>query len=174
MVSIDRSHASSSARLKTVFLSLGSNLGNREENLQRALEFLESEGIQIVHRSSLYKTEPQDMTAQPWFLNMVAEVATPAFPMQLLAALQRAERALGRNRGSSVPKGPRRIDIDILLFGQAVMHTARLTIPHPRMCDRRFVLEPLLEIAPDTRHPVTKQPLSRFLPSVATQKIRKV
>jgi len=160
--------------LKTAFLSLGSNLGNREDNIRRALELLEAGGTSVTRRSSLYETEPQDFAGQPWFINMVAEVSTNAFPRQFLARLQRIELALGRNRALTVPKGPRVIDIDILLFGTSIVRTPELTVPHPRMYGRRFVLEPLLEIAPGLRDPLSKQPLSHFLSSLAAQKVRKL
>jgi 2-amino-4-hydroxy-6-hydroxymethyldihydropteridine diphosphokinase len=160
-------------RLKTVFLSLGSNLGRRRQQLELALEQLETDGIRIVGRSSLYETEPQDVRDQPWFLNLVVACQTTLFPIQLLAALQRIENRLGRVR-NVVRRGPRNIDIDILLYGNTVIKTARLTIPHPRMAQRRFVLEPLLEIQPDLRHPETKEPWSKFLPTVRSQPLRKL
>jgi 2-amino-4-hydroxy-6-hydroxymethyldihydropteridine diphosphokinase len=157
-----------------VYLSLGSNVGDRGQNLQSALEELEREQIQVVKRSSLYETEPQDVTEQPWFLNMVAECETRLFPLQLLGAIERIERGLGRVRGAgAVRRGPRTIDIDILLYANVRIDSATLTIPHPRMFDRRFVLEPLLEVAPDLRHPQTKEPLSRYLKGLAGQKARK-
>lgn len=160
---------------KTVYLSLGSNVGARRENLERALEALEREHIHVIARSSIYETEPQQMLQQPWFLNMAVECETRCFPLQLLAVLQRIERELGRVRGAgAIRKGPRSIDIDVLLFGSVVMTTPQLTIPHPRMLERRFVLEPLIEIAPDLKHAETKQPLARYLGKVAGQKVRKL
>jgi 2-amino-4-hydroxy-6-hydroxymethyldihydropteridine diphosphokinase len=141
--------------LKRVFLSLGSNLGDRQANLDNALKALEAAGIRIVQKSSLYETEPQELKTQPWFLNIAVECETKLFPLQLLSATQRIERDLGRERGArAIPKGPRLIDIDILLFGQAIIETPRLTVPHPRMLERRFVLEPLIEISPALRNPV--------------------
>ncbi len=160
--------------LKKVFLSLGSNLGNREENLTRAIAALERDQLRVIARSSLYQTEPQDFAQQPWFINMVVACETRYFPLQLLATLQRIERELGRMRTSGVRRGPRTIDIDILLFGTTVMNTHRLTIPHPRMLERRFVLEPLLEIAPELRHPETSEPVSKYLSKVAAQKVNKI
>jgi 2-amino-4-hydroxy-6-hydroxymethyldihydropteridine diphosphokinase len=160
---------------KTVYLSLGSNLGEREENLRRACDALETEHIRILKRSSLYETEPQDAGGQRWFLNMALECETRCFPMQLLTVLQKIEHKLGRVRGAgSGRNAPRTIDIDILLFGPAIIDTAQLTIPHPRMLERRFVLEPLLEIAPELRHPQTKEPLTRHSGKVAAQKVRKL
>lgn len=160
--------------LKRAFLSLGSNLRDRRANLDQALAALEREQVHVVARSSIYETEPQDVANQPWFLNMVVECESRFFPHQLLAVTQRVEREMGRVRTGAPPRGPRVIDIDILLFGNAALETPELMIPHPRMFDRRFVLEPLLEIAPELRHPLTKQPVSRYLSAVALQKLTKV
>lgn len=136
---------------KKVYLSLGANLGNRAQNLESAIAALERENIRVTRRSSIYETEPRDVTDQPWFLNMVVECETEYFPLQLLAILQRVEREMGRIRRGAAPRGPRLIDIDILLFGTVKIKTEKLEVPHPRMLERRFVLEPLLEIAPDLR-----------------------
>lgn len=103
----------------------------------------------MIRQSSLYETEPQDYEQQPWFLNMAAACSTTMLPLELLAVTQAIERDLGRDRTAMAPKGPRLIDIDILLYGSAVMQTPELVIPHPRIMERRFVLEPLAEIAPD-------------------------
>ena len=159
--------------LKRAFLSLGSNLGDRRANLELAIAALERERIHVVSRSSIYETEPQDVANQPWFLNMVVECESECFPRQMLNILQRIEREIGRVRAGPIRRGPRIIDIDILLLGSVVMETEQLAIPHPRMFERRFVLEPLLEIAPELRHPVTKQPVSRYLANVAGQKVKK-
>lgn len=159
---------------KLVYLSLGANLGDRASNLDRALAAIEAESIRIIARSSLYETEPQDVRDQPWFLNLAAACETVYFPLQLLSILQRIERELGRTRATGTPaKGPRVIDIDILLYGTVVMDTERLIIPHPRMLDRRFVLEPLVEIAPDLQDPGTGRPLKGFLRKTETQRLRK-
>ena len=158
--------------MKTAYLSLGSNLGDREENLRRAIELLEEAGVRIVRTSSLYETEPQDVRKQPWFLNTVVEVETSLFPRQLLTRIHKIERELGRKR--TVPKGPRTIDVDILLYGSFVMETAQLQIPHPRMAERRFVLEPLQEIAAGLRHPITKKTVSEMLGNCAGQVVRKL
>jgi 2-amino-4-hydroxy-6-hydroxymethyldihydropteridine diphosphokinase len=155
-------------------LSLGSNLGDREQHLNDAIKLLEQEKIHITAQSAIYETEPRDVTSQPWFLNIVAACDTQYFPLQFLKILQRIERDLGRVRNCETERrGPRPIDIDILLFGDTVLDTALLTVPHPRMLERRFVLEPLLEIAPDLKYPRTNKPLKSFLAAVATQKIRK-
>ena len=158
---------------KRVFLGLGSNLGNREENLENAIAALTRQGISLVARSSIYETEPQDVADQPWFLNMVIECETRYFPLQLLAVLLKIERELGRIRTNTVRKGPRIIDLDILLFGNFSMQTTQLTIPHSRMLDRRFILVPLLEIAPELKHPETKEPLKKALARLSGQRLRK-
>jgi len=159
--------------VKTVYLSLGSNLGDRQLHLQRAVACLEGEGVKVQRQSSLYETEPQDVARQPWFLNIVVRCETQLFPVQLLKVLQRIERELGRIRAGAVRRGPRVIDIDILLYGNAVIDTPQLTVPHPRMTERRFVLEPLLEIAPELRHPATKQSLRRYMDALTGQQVRK-
>jgi 2-amino-4-hydroxy-6-hydroxymethyldihydropteridine diphosphokinase len=157
---------------RTAYLSLGSNVGERRQNLERAMEALEREHVRVVKRSSIFETQPQDVKDQPWFLNMVVEGETRYFPLQLLTVLQRIECELGRvRRAGAARRGPRIIDIDVLLIGNKIMSTPALVIPHPRMLERRFVLEPLLEIAPDLKHPVTKEPLSRSLSKLAGQKV---
>jgi 2-amino-4-hydroxy-6-hydroxymethyldihydropteridine diphosphokinase len=161
--------------LKRVFLALGSNIGDRQSNLERAIAALEAEGVHILRRSAIYETEPQELREQPWFLNMVIECETRLFPIQLVATTQRVERGLGRDRGPhAVPKGPRSIDIDILLFGKVLIDAPKLTIPHPRMLERRFVLEPLVEIAPSLRHPATGGLLKDELAKVSSQKLRRL
>lgn len=145
---------------KTVYLSLGSNLGDREANLREALTRLRTLG-EVTKVSAFYETEPVEFTQQPWFLNIAAELQTELMPRQLLAALLKIEREMGRRRLQ--PKGPRLIDIDILLFGNAVMNDARLVIPHPAMHERKFVLTPLVEIAPQVRHPVFNKSAKELL-----------
>jgi 2-amino-4-hydroxy-6-hydroxymethyldihydropteridine diphosphokinase len=157
---------------KTVYLSLGSNVGDRADNLARALAALAREQIELVALSSVYETAPQDAPGQPWFLNMVAECRTGLMPLRLMKLLLRIERELGRVRHAKTERGPRPIDIDILLFGNAVMQSQELNIPHPRMLQRRFVLEPLLEIAPNVRHPLNRQPLHQYLAATSKQKSR--
>jgi len=147
--------------MKRVFLSLGSNLGDRVENLRCALNELSLAGIEIVRVSSFYRTEPVDFHGQPWFVNCVAEVKTNLMPLRLLQVLRSLERKLGRNR--VVSKGPRSIDLDILFYENAVVRSATLTIPHERIAERRFVLVPLCELAPNLRHPVTQRTVSEML-----------
>ena len=154
-----------------VYLSLGSNIGDRSGNLSAAIDHLRALG-EVVAVSSFYETEPVDYTSQPHFLNLVVEAETTLFPMQLLARTGRIERALGRVR--TVPKGPRTIDIDILLYAQSVVRTARLEIPHPRMVERRFVLAPLADLSPDLRHPVTRRTVKEMLEAAPRQGIRRV
>ena len=155
-----------------VYLSLGSNLGGREAHLRDALARLEAAGIHVTRRSSVYETEPQDLRDQPWFLNLVVEAETPLFPLQVLARLQNIEREMGRRR--ITPKGPRTIDLDILFYGTFVINTKELQVPHPRLDQRRFVLEPLAEIAPSLRHPVTGLTAREMLASVAPQAVRRL
>jgi 2-amino-4-hydroxy-6-hydroxymethyldihydropteridine diphosphokinase len=157
--------------MKTVYLSLGSNVGNREEMLQQAVRLLASADFRITRMSSVYETEPQDVRSQPWFLNMVLEAETTLFPRQLLRRIQKVEQQLGRKR--LAPKGPRTIDIDILLFKNAVIDTAGLTVPHPRMAERRFVLEPMTELAPDLRHPVLRRTMRELLGEIRGQAVRR-
>lgn len=139
--------------MNTAFLSLGSNLGDREALLNEALNRLETEGVHVVRRSSIHETEPQDYLDQPRFLNMAIEVETDLTPRELLAAIQKIETEMGRQR--TIPKGPRTIDIDILFYANQTISPPGLEIPHPRLTERLFVLDPLSEIAPDLRHPVT-------------------
>jgi 2-amino-4-hydroxy-6-hydroxymethyldihydropteridine diphosphokinase len=158
--------------LKTIYLSLGSNIGRRETHLLAAIEKLRAPDLRVLRVSPTYETEPVDYTAQPHFLNLVVEAETTLFPMQLLARTGRIERALGRVR--TVPKGPRTIDIDILLYAQSVVHTAKLEIPHPRIAERRFVLAPLADLNPELRHPVTRQTVKEMLDAAPRQAVRRV
>lgn len=158
--------------MKTIYLALGSNVGDRDTHLARAQERLASEGIRILRASSVYETEPRDFPDQPWFLNQVLEAETSLFPKQLLERTQKIERALGRT--PTQPKGPRTIDIDILLYGDAIVSVPDLEIPHARLADRRFVLEPLAEIAPELRHPRTGASVREMLAKVKNQKVEKI
>jgi 2-amino-4-hydroxy-6-hydroxymethyldihydropteridine diphosphokinase len=137
---------------KVVYLSLGSNLGDRAANLERAIQTLTGIGVRLLRRSSMYETEPVDFLAQPWFLNCVVEGETSLMPRQLLIELQAIERKLGSQK--LVPRGPRVIDLDVLFYGSAVINAAGMEIPHPRLAERRFVLVPLAELVPEFRHPV--------------------
>jgi 2-amino-4-hydroxy-6-hydroxymethyldihydropteridine diphosphokinase len=158
--------------LKTAFLALGSNLGDREANLREAVNRLDSDELRVVRRSSLYETAPRELLDQPLFLNAVLQVETGLFPMQLLARVREIERQMGRRR--MTPKGPRNIDIDILFYGRAVIAAAELEVPHPRIAQRRFVLEPLAEIAPDFRHPLTGKTAHEMLAVLEPQGVRRL
>ncbi len=149
---------------KTVYLSLGSNLGDRRANLEAAIARLSDLGT-ITAVSSIYETEPVGFAAQPDFLNCAVALETELMPRQFLHRVLAIEQALGRKR--RVAKGPRTLDIDIVLFGNSVVETAELTIPHPAMHERRFVLEPLAEIAADVRHPVFKRTMRDLRDSLA-------
>ena len=139
---------------KLVYLSLGSNVGDQAANLRAAIDHLGSLG-KVLAVSSFYETEPVEVTAQPWFLNCVVKLDTEKMPKQLLSGILDIEMEMGRRRLEK--KGPRLIDIDILLFGNSIIETKGLTVPHVAMHQRRFVLEPLAEIAPEVRHPVFKR-----------------
>jgi len=139
---------------KRVYLSLGSNLGDRAAHLKGAIKRMDTLG-KIMAVSSFYETEPVEVTAQPWFLNCAVELDTEKMPKQLLTSIFDIEEEMGRRRVQK--KGPRTVDIDILLFGNSIIKAKGLTIPHPAMHDRRFVLEPLAEIAPEIRHPIFKR-----------------
>lgn len=154
------------------YLGLGSNQGDRVALLKAALERLEASGhVRVIKRSSLYETAPVGMTEQPRFVNLVAEVETNLDPQELLELALAAERSLGRVRAERW--GPRTADVDILLYDDVRVETPTLTIPHPEMTRRRFVLEPLLEIAPDAMLPDGRR-LAAFLPEVRSQDVRKV
>lgn len=156
--------------MKVVYLGLGSNVGDREANLRHALDRLQSRDLRLRRASGLYETEPVGLREQRWFLNQVAEFETELFPLQLLSRINRLEKALGRRR--TVVNGPRTIDIDILLYGNAVVKTAELTIPHPRYRERRFVLEPLAELNPTLRDPETSQTIAAMRDAVRGQVVR--
>ena len=155
--------------MKVLYLSLGSNIGDREDNLRKAIERLAAPDLHVLRVSPVYETEPVEYTNQRWFLNLVVEAETTLFPRMLLTRIHRIERALGRVR--TVPKGPRTIDIDILLYGRAVVEIPDLQIPHPRMTERRFVLVPLADLVPHLRHPVTRQTVREMLDAAPAQKV---
>jgi 2-amino-4-hydroxy-6-hydroxymethyldihydropteridine diphosphokinase len=149
--------------IQTAYLSLGSNVGNCEANLRAAIEDLAEIG-RVVSVSSFYQTEPMEIKDQDWFLNCAVGLETEKSPQELLQSLLSIERAMGRERLR--PKGPRNIDIDILLFGDEIIDEKGLKVPHPAMHERRFVLAPLAEIAPDAIHPVFKRSMRDLLNSL--------
>jgi len=158
---------------KTVYLSLGSNVGDRRANLETAIARLGELG-EVKAVSSFYETEPVELGGQPWFYNCAVAVETEMMPRRLLGRVLALEQAMGRRRLQ--PKGPRTIDIDILLFGGSVVDTRELIIPHPALHERRFVLEPLSEIAGNVRHPVFKRTIRELRDALPhdTGAVRKV
>jgi len=148
---------------KTVYLSLGSNLGDRAAQIEQALALLAEAGVEVRRRSALYETEPVGTSAQRWFINCLVEVETELMPLALLRTLKRIERELGHAAATGSASAARRIDIDIVAYGNHIVRLPELTIPHPRLTERRFVLEPLRELAPDWRHPLTRQTPAEML-----------
>ena len=143
------------------YISMGSNLGRKRHNLTAAAHLLPEHGIKILRASSIYRTEPVDFPDQPWFYNQVLKVAAPFKPLEFLNRIQAVEKAMKR-----VPRkdrGPRIIDIDILLAGQKNFRNSRLVIPHPRMHRRNFVLVPLAEIAPHAIHPLIRRKIRTLM-----------
>lgn len=159
--------------MHTVYLSLGSNLGDRAANLLAAIAALPASAVRVVKISSFYETEPVDYLDQPWFLNCVLETETSLAPMDLLRTLRKIESQLGSKK--EFAKGPRLLDMDILLYDDLALELPELQIPHPRMLQRNFVLAPLAEIAPELKHSSwsgTSQEL--FSASADRSKIRKL
>jgi len=156
------------------YLSLGSNIGDREAALREAIHRLKTIG-RVALVSSIYETEPVELADQPWFLNCAVALETEKTPEQLLTEILSIEEEMGRRRVQE--KGPRNIDVDILLYGAAVVESPSLTIPHPAMQQRRFVLEPLAEIAPEAKNPVSgrnaRETLEVLPPGQTVRKIEK-
>lgn len=153
--------------MKIAYLSLGSNLGDRVANLRQAIHQLDGLGV-VQAVSSFYETEPIEvMQEQPWFLNCIVALETELDPRELLDRILALELTMGRRRIE--PKGPRTIDIDIVLFGDAVINSPELTVPHPGMQQRRFVLEPLAEIAAEIQHPVLKRSARELLAALPAE-----
>lgn len=148
----------------TVYLGLGANLGDREQNIRRALELLSAK-VSIEQVSSFYETDPVGYLAQPRFINAVCRGTTHLPLVELLALAKEIEAALGRVR--SFPNAPRPIDIDILFYGNQVVRSPQLTVPHPRLEERAFVLLPLAEIAPELVHPVSGRKIKELREEIA-------
>lgn len=153
----------------TVYLSLGSNLGDRESNLRTAIAALADARLRVTRVSTFYETEPVDLRKQPWFLNCVVQAETDVPPLDLLHALHGIESRMGSKK--VVPKGPRLIDLDILLYGDETIVTPELQVPHPRMLQRKFVLLPLAEIAPTLKHPSWKGTVSQLVADIGDSSV---
>lgn len=149
--------------IQNAYVGLGSNLGDRAGHLLLGVRGILDAGLDVIRLSSIYETEPVEYENQPAFLNMVAELrgSTLPLPEQMLARLLRIEYALGRKR--DIPMGPRTIDLDLLIFKDQQLETEFLTVPHPRLALRRFVLVPLNELAPSLVHPVMGKPIRELL-----------
>jgi 2-amino-4-hydroxy-6-hydroxymethyldihydropteridine diphosphokinase len=146
---------------KKIYLSLGSNVGDRKENLRAAIVALADAAVRVTRVSAFYETEPVDFLEQPWFLNCVLEAETELEPLALLRALREIESRMGNKK--KIAKGPRLIDMDILLYGHETIDTPELRVPHPRMTQRRFVLVPLAEIAPTLQLPLWNASVAELL-----------
>jgi 2-amino-4-hydroxy-6-hydroxymethyldihydropteridine diphosphokinase len=153
------------AQTSVAYLSAGSNLGDREGNLENGIRGLLEAGLVVRRISSVYETEPVGFLEQPWFLNIALETETHLSPKELLACCLKVEGRIGRVR--SFTGAPRTLDLDILLYGDLIIDQPGLRIPHPRMAQRRFVLEPLAQIAPELLHPELKQDISYLLSTCA-------
>ena len=167
---MERTESLDETRLGAVILALGSNQGDRVRYLERALEQLRAH-IYLEELSSIYETQPVGVQDQPWFLNMVCTGTTRLKPGALLEFIQEVEDSLGRTRGGE-RFGPRTIDIDILAYDDRVIDRPELKIPHPRLAERAFVLEPLNEIAPDWKHPVLGKTAGELLEGLSGEVVR--
>ena len=147
--------------MSIAYIGIGSNLGNREENCQKAIALLIEKNIKITKRSSPYEIEPWGVKEQPRFINMAVEIETNLEPAELLKVIKEIENSMGRREG--IRWGPRVIDLDVLLYDDLILKTGELEIPHPAIKDREFVLKPLSEIAPDKIHPIFKKSIKTLL-----------
>ncbi|MCX5718245.1 MAG: 2-amino-4-hydroxy-6-hydroxymethyldihydropteridine diphosphokinase [Nitrospirae bacterium] len=153
--------------MSTAYIGIGSNIGNREDNCQKAIKLIEKNGIAVRKQSSMYETEPWGIKDQPKFINMAIDVETDKKPEELLRILKEIEKEIGRTE--TTKWGPRVIDLDILFYDDLILKTDNLEIPHPLMHERDFVLKPLSEIAPDKRHPVTGKTVKKMLNQLSAQ-----
>lgn len=156
--------------MEKVFLGLGSNVGDRAKALKEACAAL-AVLLDEFEQASFYETRPRDVVDQPLFLNTVVSGMSSLEPDDLLSHLHSIEHNLGRNREQEVAKGPRTLDIDLLLFGERIIESDRLVVPHPRMLERKFVLVPLVEIAPELPHPATGTLFQDYLERLESQGI---
>ncbi len=160
--------------MSTVYIGLGSNLGNKKENIQKALDLLNNtEGILILKISSLYETEPVGYEDQDWFINAVAQIETSISPQEILKIFKEIEAQIGREE--SIRWGPRKIDLDILFYDQLIYKSSDLEIPHPRLHERAFVLVPLAEINKELIHPIYNKSISALISGLnITKKVNKI
>jgi len=158
--------------LAIIYLGLGSNLGDREKNLNRALKELKNlKSVEVMKRSSIYEAEPVGFKDQRWFLNAVIKIKTKLPPLSLFYLLKGVEKKMGRIKGKRW--GPRKIDLDILLYDSVIMNDEKLILPHPQMHKRRFVLIPLIELGTRLKHPVLKLTPKRLLGKIEkSQKVQ--
>lgn len=156
--------------MNNIYLGLGSNIGDSLDTLKKAIISL-SKAVDKIESSSVYKSSPMYLQKQADFYNLVVKGQTQLNPLELLAFTQSIESDYGRNRESEIKKGPRTLDIDILLYNDFFLDTPELKIPHPGILERAFVLKPLLELAPDLEHPIIRKKLKDFLEAVSTQGI---
>lgn len=147
--------------MHTVYLALGTNLGDRIVHIQRALMQLFTSGIVVTRCSAIWETEPFGITDQPWFLNAVVEAQTSREPLELLRLVKELEATMGRE--PAFVNGPRIIDIDLLFSDDTCIQSEELILPHPRIAERRFVLEPMVELAPDWKHPISGLTMRQLL-----------
>jgi len=151
--------------LHTAYISVGSNLGNKLENCRQGLQSLTESGTCLTAQSHIYQTEPVDYTDQDWFINYAVKIETDLDPFQLMERIQTIQRNAGRTR-DKIRFGPRILDLDIIFYEEVVIYSAQLTIPHPRMHERRFVLQPLCDINSSIRHPVLRVEVQSLLNSL--------